>query len=79
MKNILLTTTLLFAISTLFAQNSRDKIFHLDSLHNITTEQNFRYTRVVEDYDSKKNTYAVYEYYKSGKISMSATTKDKIF
>lgn len=77
MKPNLLTITLLLTTSAIIAQNTRDKIFHLDSLHNITTGQNYKYTRVVEDYDSKKNTYAVYEYYKSGKISMSATTKDK--
>lgn len=77
MKANLLTTALLLATSVIIAQNTRDKVFHLDSLDNITTEHYSKYTRVVEDYDSKKNTYAVSEYYKSGKISMSATTKDK--
>lgn len=77
MKTNLLTTGLLLVTSVLFAQNTRDKVFYLDSLHDITTEQNYKYTRIVEDYDSKKNTYVISEYYKSGKISMSAVSKDK--
>ncbi|KDN55441.1 energy transducer TonB [Flavobacterium seoulense] len=77
MKTNLFITTFLLASSVLFAQNSRDKVFYLDSLHNIATEQNYQFTRIVEDYQSKKNVYAVSEYYKSGKISMSAVTKNK--
>jgi antitoxin component YwqK of YwqJK toxin-antitoxin module len=78
MKNNLLTTTLLLAATALFAQDNGNKVFYLDSLHNITTEKKFFYTRTVEDYNSKKDLYVVTDYYHpSGKINMSATSKNK--
>lgn len=61
----------------LFAQDNGNKVFLLDSLHNVTTEKNYTYARVVENYNTKKDLYVVSEYYQSGKISMSAITKNK--
>lgn len=79
MKNKpILSVILLVSSATLFAQETNNKVFHLDSLHYITTKTKYYYTRVVEDYNSKKNLYVVNEfYYPSGKISMSGTSKDK--
>jgi antitoxin component YwqK of YwqJK toxin-antitoxin module len=77
MKTNLLTTTLLLASISLFAQDDKNKVFYLDSLHKVTNEKNYDYTRVVEDYTAKKNLYTVSEYYKSGKIRMNATSKNK--
>lgn len=77
MKTNLLTTTLLLASIALFAQEDKNKVFYLDSLNITTTEKDYAFTRVVEDYSAKKNLYAVSEYYKSGKIRMSATSKNK--
>ncbi|MES2239679.1 MAG: energy transducer TonB [Bacteroidota bacterium] len=77
MKTNLLTATLILATTALFAQGSNNKVFYLDSLHNITTDKNYTYTRVVEDYDFKKDSYVVTEYYQSGKTSMTAISKDK--
>lgn len=77
MKTDQLTTILLLAATTLLAQDNKNKVFHLDSLHNFTTEQDYKYTRIIEDYNFKKDSYAVTEYYLSGKISMSAVTKNK--
>ncbi|GGA83710.1 hypothetical protein GCM10008015_25700 [Flavobacterium palustre] len=77
MKTDQLTIILLLTVTTLFAQDNKNKVFHLDSLHNFTTEQDYKYTRIVEDYNFKKDAYVVTEYYLSGKISMSAVTKNK--
>lgn len=77
MKTFLLTTTILLT-TVLLAQEKNDKIYNLDSLHNYTKEKNFSYTRVIKDYNIKKDSYEVTEYYyPSGKISMSATSKNK--
>lgn len=78
MKTNLLTAALLLATTVFFAQDNGNKVFYLDSLHNITTEKKFFYTRTVEDYNSKKDLYVVTDYYHpSGKINMSATSKNK--
>jgi len=78
MKTKLLTAVLLLATTAFFAQETKNKVFYLDSLHNITTEKKFFYTRAVEDYNSKKDLYVVTDYYHpSGKINMSATSKNK--
>lgn len=77
MKTTLLTTLFLATI-TLFAQENKNKVFYLDSLHNITSEKKIFYTRIVEDYNSKKDLYVVTDYYHpSGKINMNATSKNK--
>lgn len=77
MKTNLLTTTLLLISVSFFAQNKGSKTILLDSLHSVTTDKNYSYIRIIEDYKSDKDLYTVLEYYKSGKKSMSATTKDK--
>lgn len=77
MKNSPLTTILLLSSMALFAQDDKNKVFYLDSLHKVTTDKNYQYTRIVEDYNAKKDTYIVSEYYSSGKISMNAITKNK--
>lgn len=78
MKTNLLTTTLLLATTAFFGQETKSKIFNLDSLHNITTEKKIFYTRIVQDYNTKKDLYVVTDYfYPSGKINMDARSKNK--
>lgn len=77
MKVNLLTTTFLIVTTALFAQESKNKVFYLDSSHKLTAEKEYKYTRVVEDYEFKKDSYIVTEYYLSGKISMTALSKNK--
>ncbi|GGA83704.1 hypothetical protein GCM10008015_25690 [Flavobacterium palustre] len=77
MKTNLLTTALLFISVALFAQNNGNKTILLDSLRIPTTDKNYAYIRIVEDYKSTQNLYTVSEYYKSGKLSMKAFTKNK--
>lgn len=79
MKTNLLTTTLLFISAALFAQNIKPTRYYLDSLKNITTEQNSKYIRIVENYKDQPNLFLFTEYYRSGKVSMKAisTKKDK--
>lgn len=60
-----------------FTQTSNDDAVYLDSLHNIGTEDNFKYIRIIKDYYTSKDTYLVSDFYKSGKLEMRGTTKDK--
>jgi hypothetical protein len=60
-----------------FCQTSNDDAVYLDSLHNIGTEDNFKYIRITKDYYTNKDTYLVSDFYKSGKLEMRGTTKDK--
>ncbi|AOZ99721.1 energy transducer TonB [Flavobacterium commune] len=77
MKTKVLTTTLLLAITALFAQDNGKKLLLLDSLRLVTTDKNYVYIRTIEDYNIEKDLYAVSEYNKSGKINMKAFTKNK--
>lgn len=78
MKTKILTTALFLAITTLLAQENNDKVYYLDSLHNYTKNKNIAYTRVIKDYNVKKDLYEITEYYHpSGKISMRATSKNR--
>lgn len=77
MKISLLTNVLLLTTTTLFAQDTKGVLFYVDSLHNISNEKSYKYTRIVEDYESKRDTYLFSEYYKSGTRSMKALSKNK--
>ncbi|MFL9830555.1 energy transducer TonB [Flavobacterium sp. ST-87] len=77
MKTNLLTITLLLISISFFAQNIGNKTILLDSLHSVTTDKNYSYIRIIEDYKSDKDLYTVLEYYKSGKLSMTGFTNDK--
>ena len=79
MKNKLFIIALLFSTIFSFAQAPKIvsvKIF-LDSLKIETSEANHKYYRIIRDYNADKALYEFLEYYKSGKIALRGTTKDR--
>lgn len=60
-----------------YAQSVKGVLFYVDSLHNIANEKNYKFTRIVEDYENDKDYYVFSEYYKSGIRSMKAISKNK--
>lgn len=77
MKTRLLTSTFLLLSIALFAQIIEPTRYFLDSLKNITNEQNSRYIRVVQNYKSQPNLFLFTDYYTSGTINMKAISTDK--
>lgn len=70
--------TILFLLPTYFySQAKADKVIFLDSLWHETMDKDFKYMRVIKDYYSEKETYAFFDYYKSGKLKMEGTTESK--
>lgn len=83
MKSILLVVLFLFVPKLSISQviTANDDAVYLDSLFNIGNEKNYKYIRVVKDYNSpNQESYEVKDFYKSGKIAISGTTskRDKI-
>jgi antitoxin component YwqK of YwqJK toxin-antitoxin module len=54
-----------------------DEAVYLDSLENLGTEENFKHIRIVKDFTLQKELYEVSFFYRSGKIEMRGTTKNK--
>jgi hypothetical protein len=54
-----------------------DDAVYLDSLENLGTEENFKHIRIVKDFTLQKELYEVSFFYRSGKIEMRGTTKNK--
>ncbi len=79
MNSKLLTTTFLLASMALYSQIIKPTRYNLDSLHNPTNKSDYKYIRVVENYDNLPNLFIFTEYYRSEKICMKAisTNKDK--
>jgi antitoxin component YwqK of YwqJK toxin-antitoxin module len=69
----------LFALSSsfVFSQNNVDKTVYFDSIWKETTEANFYYYRIIKDYYIEKDSYKVYDYYKSGAVQMEGLSKTK--
>jgi hypothetical protein len=81
MKHYLLLIFLYFISCSSFSQTANDDAVFLDSLYNMGSAENYKYIRVIKDYNiPNKESYQVKDYYKSGKIAMSGTTltRDKI-
>lgn len=77
MKSNLYLAILFLIPVYLFSQNSNDKTVYLDSLWKETTKENHKYYRIFKDYNIDKDSYKVYEYYKSGKLEMVGTSSTK--
>lgn len=77
MKTNLLTTTLLLASVALYSQIIEPTRYNLDSLHYPTTKENYKYIRVVENYNNQPNLFLFTEYYRTGTISMKAISTNK--
>lgn len=73
-----LFAAILFLVSTLsFSQTSKDGKIFLDSTWNETTEANHKYYRIIKDYYSDKESYKIYDYFKSGVLQMAGASKFK--
>jgi len=79
MKIILRISFFIFISAKLFAQNPiiANKLIYLDSMWVPSTPDNYKYTRLIEEYYSNKKSYIYKDYYKSGAIKYIATTLDK--
>ncbi len=60
-----------------FSQTPKNAKVFLDSTWNETTEANHKYYRIIKDYFSDKETYAISDYSKSGVLQMTGTSKAK--
>ena len=72
MKISLLTNVLLLTSITISAQIIEPTRYNLDSLGYPTDKKEYKYIRVVENYNNQPNIFIFTEYYKSGKIKMKA-------
>lgn len=79
MKTNLLTTILLLASVALYSQIIEPTRYNLDSLGFPTNKKDYKYIRVVENYNNQPNLFIFTEYYRTGKMSMKAisTKPDK--
>jgi antitoxin component YwqK of YwqJK toxin-antitoxin module len=79
-KTKLLTTTLLLVSIALHSQIIEPTRYNLDSLYNLTTKNDYKYIRVVENYKNQPNLFLFTDYYRSKIVSMKAisTSKDKL-
>jgi len=77
---LILRVFFFFAISTkLFSQTAipAGKIIYLDSSWVESTEDNYKYIRIVEEYYSEKKSYIIKEYYKSKVLKTIGASSDK--
>lgn len=77
MKYYLLSALFLFFLTPSFGQESKDAAFYIDSLGNISEEVNYKFIRTVKEYYTEKKEYQFSDYYKSGQVALSGTTKDR--
>lgn len=69
---------LFLLLSTLnYSQTSNDKTIYLDSLWQNTSQENYKYFRIIKDYYTDKDLYLIKDYYKSGVLQMEGTSKTK--
>ncbi len=77
MKKTYILLIIIFTSNLFLAQESKDKKVFLDSLSNETSEENYKYYRIIKDYFSEQDTYTVQTYYKSGKLKSVGITNNK--
>lgn len=54
-----------------------NKLIYMDSMWVPSSAENYKYTRLIEEYYSDKKSYTYKDYYKSGKIKFIAITSDR--
>lgn len=69
MKSILLSALFLMMSLSSFAQNENDKKVFLDSLWRETTSE-YKYIRIIKNYNFVQDEYQFEDYYKSGNLQM---------
>lgn len=80
MKTILFAALFLLVPKLCVSQlSANDKATYLDSLHNIGTAENYKYIRIIKDYNiPNKEPYQIRDYYKSGGIAMKGATAKRM-
>jgi hypothetical protein len=56
-----------------------DKAVYLDSLKNIGTADNYKFIRIIKDFNLKKDLYDVSDYFQSGKIERRGSSSNPFF
>lgn len=79
MKQILRLLFFILISVKAFSQNesNTNKLIYLDSMWNPSTQENYKYTRLIEEYYSNKESYTYKDYYKSGKLKFIAVTLNR--
>jgi TonB family protein len=77
MEKLKIILCLCFIPLLLPAQVIKDRIIYLDSLEKLSNEDNYVLLRILKNYYSNSDQCEVYDYYKSGKLKMAGTLKDK--
>lgn len=68
----------LLVSTKLFSQTlAESRVFFLDSTETESSAENYKYIRIVEDYDTAKKSYLYKEYYKSKVLKSIGTTLDR--
>lgn len=76
MKKKLILAFLLVS-KLLLGQTQDYKKIYLDSLGHETTTENYKYYRIIKDYNLTKEKYEVTDYYKDGQIKCEKTCRNK--
>lgn len=72
--NLLLT----FLLTTYcYSQNENDKIVYLDSNFLETKSSDYKFYRIIKDYQLEKDSYTILDYYKSGVLQMEGKSLKK--
>lgn len=79
MKQILRLLFFILIAAKAFSQNAviANRLIYLDSMWAPSSQENYKYTRLVKEYYSDKKYYIYKDYYKSGKLKFIATTVDR--
>jgi antitoxin component YwqK of YwqJK toxin-antitoxin module len=79
MRLILCSLFFILISAKVFPQKpvAANKLIYLDSMWVPCSEDNYKYTRLIEEYYSDKKTYVYKDFYKSGKLKFISTTLDK--
>ncbi len=78
MKTILFAFLFLLIPKLCISQlSANDKKVYLDSTWNETTQDNYKYYRIIKDYYLEEDLYVINDYYKTGVLQMQGTSKTK--
>lgn len=81
MKSIIILLLFLFVPKFCISQteegSKKDALIYIDSLGATSTKENYKYYRIVKDYNLNKDIYMVKDYYKSGVLLMEGTSITK--
>ncbi len=78
MKIILFSLLFLFIPKLCLSQiTENDKKILMDSLWKETTDANYKYYRIIKDYNLEKESYKILDYYRNGVLQMEGMSKTR--